>query len=212
MSWDAKANIKIGPFSRGGYSRHGTKACDHDFNPDTVLKLFGIFLPVYDESFFYFTESKLTADFMVDMLENIWPELQRRFEPHTLVINLDNGPENNSGRTQFIKRLVEFTRKNEVSIELAYYPPYHSKYNPIERVWGRLENYWNGELLDAVEKVLGLARTMTWKGNSPIVHFIKDCYETGVTLTKKAMKKYERMIERLPTLEKWCVSIPFYSD
>jgi hypothetical protein len=65
-----------------------------------VLKLFGIFLPAYDESFFYFTESKLTADFIVDMLENIWPELQRRFEPHTLVINLDNGPENNSARTQ----------------------------------------------------------------------------------------------------------------
>ena len=212
ISCDAKANIKIGPFSRGGYSRHGTTGCDHDFNPDTVLKLFGIFLPAYDESFFYFTESKLTADFIVDMLENIWPELQRRFEPHTLVINLDNGPENNSARTQFMKRLVEFAHKNEVSLELAYYPPYHSKYNPIERVWGRLENYWNGELLDSVEKVLGLARTMTWKGISPIVHFVKNCYETGVTLTQKAMEKYEGMIERLPKLEKWCVSIPFYED
>jgi transposase len=177
-----------------------------------VLKLFGIFLPVYDESFFYFTESKLTADFIVDMLENIWPDLQRRFEPHTLVINLDNGPENNSARTQFMKRLVEFAHKNEVSLELAYYPPYHSKYNPIERVWGRLENYWNGELLDSVEKVMGLARTMTWKGISPIVHLVKSCYETGVTLTQKAMEKYEGMIERLPTLEKWCVSIPFYED
>jgi transposase len=212
MSLDAKANIKIGPFSRGGYSRHGTVACDHDFNPDSILKLFGIFLPVYDESFFYFTESSLTADFIVDMLDNIWPKIKRRFEPHTLVINLDNGPENNSSRTQFIKRLVEFAHKNEVSIELAYYPPYHSKYNPIERVWGRLENYWNGELLDSVEKVLGLARTMTWKGISPIVNLVKNCYETGVTLTKKTMEQYERMIERLPTLEKWCVSIPFYSD
>ncbi|HIE01648.1 MAG TPA: hypothetical protein EYP59_15380 [Thiotrichaceae bacterium] len=31
---------------------------------------------------------------------------------------------------------------------LAYYPPYHSKYNPVERVWGVLENYWKGDILD----------------------------------------------------------------
>ncbi|WP_419606378.1 ISAzo13-like element transposase-related protein [Thiolapillus sp.] len=37
-------------------------------------------------------------------------------------------------------------------IRLAYYPPYHSKYNPVERLWGVLENHWRGELLDSVEK------------------------------------------------------------
>jgi transposase len=26
----------------------------------------------------------------------------------------------------------------------VYYPPYHSKYNLIERCWGILENHWNG--------------------------------------------------------------------
>jgi transposase len=26
-------------------------------------------------------------------------------------------------------------------------PPDHSKYNPIERCWGILENHWNGTLL-----------------------------------------------------------------
>ncbi len=62
-----------------------------------------------------------------------------------------------------MKRLIEFAYINEVNISLAYYPPYHSKYNPIEqRVWGVLENHWNGELLDSIEKVLGLASTMTY--------------------------------------------------
>jgi len=56
---------------------------------------------------------------------------------------------------------------------LAYYPPYHSKYNPIERLWGRLEQYWNGEILGDIDKVLGLAKTMTWKG-SQIHHLISD--------------------------------------
>ena len=99
---------------------------------------------------------------MVDALQNLWPSLQKRFDPHTLVINADNGPENSSRRSQFIKRLIAFAYANGVNISLAYYPPYHSKYNPIERVWGVLENHWNGELLDSVEKVLGFARTMTY--------------------------------------------------
>nr|WP_320017104.1 hypothetical protein [uncultured Desulfobacter sp.] len=54
LSMDAKAAIKVGPFSRGGYNRYGLRACDHDFEPDAVLKLFGIFLPATDEPFFYF--------------------------------------------------------------------------------------------------------------------------------------------------------------
>lgn len=208
LSMDAKAAVKVGPFSRGGKSRQGLVAVDHDFDPDTVLRLFGIFLPAYAETFLFFNESKMTADFMVDALEILWPTLEARFHPHTLVLNWDCGPENSSRRTQFIKRMVEFAHDRGITIRLAYYPPYHSKYNPVERVWGILENHWNGELLDQVEKVLGLARTMTYKGIYPVVQLVKDVYETGVKLTKKMMKVYEDMIERLPGLENWFVDIP----
>lgn len=200
----------MGPFSRGGYSRNEIKACDHDFEPDTVLKTFGIFLPAFDESFFYFTESNATADFMVDALEDLWPMLRSRFNPHTIAINADNGPENSSSRTQFIKRLVDFAKRNEVSISLIYYPPYHSKYNPIERVWGVLENHWNGQLLDHVDKVIGLAKTMTYNGKNPEVKLVDGIYEKGINLTQKAMRKIETMIDRLPGIEKWAVDIPFY--
>ena len=48
------------------------------------------------------------------------------------------GSENNSRRTQFIKRMIEFADKHSIQVRLAYYPPYHSKYNPIERCWGAL--------------------------------------------------------------------------
>lgn len=57
----------------------------------------------------------------------------------TLVINLDNGPECHSRRSQFLKRVVALARKYRLVVQLAYYPPYHSKYNPIERCWGILE-------------------------------------------------------------------------
>jgi hypothetical protein len=208
ISMDAKATIHVGPFSRGGKSRQGVAGADHDFDPKTTLTSFGISLPAYAETFLFFTESKVTADFMVDALEILWPTLAQRFNPHTLVINLDCGPENNSHRTQFIKRMVEFARRYGITIRLAYYPPYHSKYNFIERVWGILENHWNGELLDNVEKILGLARTMTYKGIHPVVQLVEGVYETGVKLTKKEMNVYENMIERLPGLEKWFVDIP----
>jgi hypothetical protein len=210
ISIDTKATVNVGPFSRGGCSRQGVAACDHDFAPDTVLKPFGIFLPASDEVYFYFTESNVTADFMVDALEDLWSTIKTRFNPHTIAINADNGPETNSRRTQFMQRLVEFAIKKEVNLSLIYYPPYHSKYNPIERVWGVLENHWKGQLLDSVEKTLGLARTMTYNGNNPIVKFVSDTYKKGVKLTQKAMRQIENKIVRLPGIEKWAVDIPFY--
>src|SRR5258708_12760052 len=57
--------------------------------------------------------------------------------------------ENHSRRTQFMARLVALADEFGLTIDLAYYPPYHSKYNPIERVWGVLEQHWNGSLLDS---------------------------------------------------------------
>jgi hypothetical protein len=181
---------------------------DHDFAPKVRLSLFGCLLPASADTWFFFTPGPITADFIVDRLENLWPELQARFQPHTLVLNLDNGPENQSHRTQFIKRLVEFVRSHEVYVQLAYYPPYHSKYNPIERVWGILEESWNGELLDTHDKVLELAQDMTWKGLYPVVTMIPKVYPTGVRLTKKTMRQYERCILRMPGLARWCVWIP----
>ena len=61
-----------------------------------------------------------------------------------------------------------------------YYPPYHSKYNPIERCWGVLEVYWNGELLDSEEAVLGFAANMTYAGRHPHVDRVSTAYCSGV--------------------------------
>jgi hypothetical protein len=33
-------------------------------------------------------------------------------------------------------------------------PPYHSKYNAIERYWAGLEKSWNGYLLSTVDAVI----------------------------------------------------------
>src|SRR4051794_11183142 len=137
-----------------------------------------------------------------------WEQVQPRFRHiTTLVINLDNGPENHSRRTQFMQRLVEFVQRYGLTVRLAYYPPYHSKYNAIERCWGILENHWNGSLLDTVEAVVQFARTMTWKGQHPVVALVTTLYQSGVKLTKDAMALVEAQLTRLPDLEKWFVDI-----
>jgi transposase len=57
---------------------------------------------------------------------------------------------------------------------------YHSKYNPIERCWGILEEHWNGTLLNTIDTVLEWAKTMTWKGIKPVVKLCDKIYEKGV--------------------------------
>ena len=205
---DAKATVKVGPFARGGKSRSQIKACDHDFKPDATITPVGIFLPGTDELFVYGIRSKVTSDCLVDRLVQWWEAVRHRFAHiTTLVINLDNGPENHSRRTQFMQRIVAFVRQYGISVRLAYYPPYHSKYNPIERCWGILEHHWNGALLDTIEAVLNFTASMTWKHIHPVVDLVTTIYHTGVRLSQMAMAEIEAQIVRLPGLEKWFVDI-----
>jgi len=208
ISMDAKAIVKVGPFARGGKSRIRVDAADHDFQPLATVTPVGLFLPAWDELFVYGVISKVTSDCLVDRLAQWWESVRARF-PHitTLVINGDNGPENHSRRTQFMQRLVDFVQQYDVTVRLAYYPPYHSKYNPIERCWGILEHHWNGTVLDSVDAVLQFARTMTWNGKHPVVALVTTTYQTGVTLTKEAMETVEAQLKRLPDLGKWFVDI-----
>jgi len=209
ISIDAKATVNLGPFSRRGQSRTGTKAADHDFKPQGTLTPFGVFLPEHDDLWLYMACSKITSDFIVDRLEQWWEGVRLRFlRVKTLVVNLDNGPEDHSRRSQFLKRIVGFARKYRLVIQLAYDPPYHSKDNPIERCWGVLEMHWNGSLLDSTEAVLSFAGSMTWKGKHPVVGLVETTSATGVRLTPEEMEALESEVIRTPSLEKWFVKIP----
>jgi hypothetical protein len=209
LSYDAKTAVKIGLFARGGSSRVPLTAWDHDFRPDTLVTPAGFLLPHFGDLFLYLTTSKVTSDFIVDALEDCWQRhLGSRFpQVRTLQLDLDNGPENHSHRTQFISRLIDFANTTGRRVELAYYPPYHSKYNPIERCWAVLEKHWNGSLLDSVDTVVHFAQTMTWRGLPPFVTLVTKTYQTGVKLTREAMRLCETHLERLPGLERWFVTI-----
>ncbi|MDZ8140746.1 MAG: ISAzo13 family transposase [Nostoc sp. DedQUE04] len=213
ISIDAKVGIKIGEFDRGGKTRVKTVAYDHDFSTCSALTPYGIFLPEGGELFLFFVQSKLTADCIVDILEQWWMSVLDRFAHiRKLVINQDNGSENHSRRTQFMYRILEFSDKFQLTIQLAYYPPYHSKYNPVERAFGWLEQHWRGSLLESVDTVLQFASTLTFKGKNPVVTLVEQIYHTGVKLTQQAMAEVEKQIYRLPSLKKWFVEIFCRSD
>jgi transposase len=53
-----------------------------------------------------------------------------------------------------MKRMSEFADPHNLEIVLACYPPCPSKYNPIERCWGILENHWSATLLNTIQTTL----------------------------------------------------------
>jgi hypothetical protein len=208
LSLDSKAAVVLGPFARGGRSRIGAQAVDHDFKPRGRLTPFGIFWLGAKELSLYFTATKVSSDCMVDQLTAWW---QRHRDAcrgvRRLLLDLDNGPENHGYRSQFLYRLVGFAPAEQVAVQLAYYPPYHSKYNPIERCWGVLENYWHGELLESEEAVLGFARNMTYAQKHPEVYRVMQAYAKGARRTRAEKRRLEQWIERTSGLEKWALLI-----
>lgn len=155
-----------------------------------------------------FFGAKETSDFWVDGLQRWWAQT-RIVNPQVrqLVIYLDNGPNNSGTRTQFLKRLVEFADWSGLRVRLVYYPPYHSKYNPIERCWSSLEIKWGGVLLNCLKVILPMALRMRWRGLHPIVKRLAGEYPDGIKLSKKEMKPYEARLERSKTLPKYDIKI-----
>ena len=206
---DCKATVELGEYSRGGKTRGNNQAQDHDLGWKEKYIPCGIVDEDKGQLYLNFGSSYKTSDFMVDSLWQWWKSLSQKEKQQTelIQIKMDNGPENSGVRTQFLKRMVEFSEQTQKSIQLLYYPPYHSKYNPIERCWGILEQHWNGTLLRDVETMLAWAQSMTWKGLKPIVNLSQKVYQKGISLTKKEMKKIEKRLERHPNLPKWDIFI-----
>ena len=210
ISLDSKAKVKIGNLSREGKARYiePLKADDHDSEWTAVLVPLGILDVRGERLSIYFGQSAETSDFVADCLELWWQENQAIYPGlEELVIDLDGGAATRSNRTQFIKRMVEFARKTQWQIRLIYYPPYHSKYNPIERCWAVLENYWNGAILDSIDAALNWASNMTWKGIKPLVHLVEGTYEKGVKVLAKELEQLQPFWQRSETLPKWDVTV-----
>jgi hypothetical protein len=206
---DCKATVNIGDYSRGGKTRADNEAADHDMGCDEKYTPLGIVDEDSGQLHVTFGSSAKTSDFIVDSLQAWWLSTPAAEQEKTALIQIkiDNGPESSGVRTQFLKRMAGLSTQTGKTIQLLYYPPYHSKYNPVERCWGILEQHWNGAKLVDAGTMLAWAKSMTWKGMHPVVTLSKVVYQKGITLSKKLMQEFDGQLERNPLLPKWDILI-----
>ncbi len=205
---DCKAVVKTGGFSRGGKTRGDNEGLDHDFDCREKYIPCGILNENSGELHISFGSSHKTGDFIADTLIKYWNNLNIKEKSFSMIqINVDNGPESSGVRTQFLNRMVSFSKKISKPLHLLYYSPYHSKYNPIERCWGVLKKHWNGTKLTDAETMLKWAGSMTRKGIYPFVKINKKRYKTGISLTKAAMRSVEKFLSGNLFLPKWDILI-----
>jgi hypothetical protein len=158
----------MGDLARGGRIRGDHPACDHDLGCKEKDIPCGIVDADTGHLSILVGSSYTTSDCIVDVLEARWNALEApaKAAVELLQITMDNGSESNGIRTQFLHRVVPCADHIATPIQRLYSPPYHSKYNPIERCWGILELHWHGTTLIDVETILEWAKSRTWKGGT----------------------------------------------
>jgi transposase len=183
------------------------KGWDHDPPAKRKLVPYGI-LTVATGALMLVFGAHDTSDAWVDALRMWWLQVGPSLGSiKRLILYLDNGPKNSGRRTQFLKRMVQFADWSGREIRLVYYPPYHSKYNRIERCWSALERKWNGVLLNGLKVVLRCALRMRWKGRHPTVKRLSGEYPDGIRVPAKEMKQIEARLERSTALPKYDITI-----
>ena len=210
ISIDTKATVHVGDYSRGGRSRgvQAVKALDHDMCMKEKLVPAGILEPVSGKSFLFFGTNYKTSDFMADGLLLWWRHRQPELPVlKQLVIDLDNGPECNGRRSQFLLRMTEFADLTGLCVRLVSCPPYHSKYNAIELYWAGLEKSWNGYLLSTVDTVINRAGNFCWKGMRTMACLVDAIYEKGVKLCGIEKRDLEQRLKRSEKLSFWDITI-----
>jgi len=212
ISIDTKATVCVGEYSRGGKSRGlaPIKAVDHDmFIKEKIIPV-GILEPQTGASYIAFGNDNKTSDLIADAMESWVRHNQNRLLAagiKRLVVNSDNGPECNSHRSQFMMRMVQLAEDYGLEIHMVYYPPYHSKYNPIEHYWGGLERSWNGYLLDCIQTVVDRTANFTWRNFKTVTTTLFGSYPKGNKPEKNERKAIEKRLSRSETLPWWDVII-----
>jgi hypothetical protein len=138
---DGKATVHLGDVSRGGLIRGDHRAWDHDLDLQDKYMPCGIVDEESGQLYITFGSAYKTGDAMVDALAAWWAavDASEQVAMARLQIKMDNGPESSGRRTQFLHRMGAFCDTIGNPMHLLYYPPYHRKYNPLERCWGILE-------------------------------------------------------------------------
>ena len=187
ISIDTKKKEYLGNFYRAGrvYTLETLTAFDHDFNSfaEGIIIPHGIYDMLKNEGYINLGMSKDTSEFACDSLRNWW-YAQGHFnypEATSLLILCDGGGSNNLRHYLFKSDLQKLADEIGVEIRIAHYPPYTSKFNPIEhRLFPHVTRACQGVIFKSVGLVKQLIEnTRTQQGLTVTVQIIDKVYQTG---------------------------------
>jgi len=187
VSMDTKKKEYLGNFYRSGhlYTTETIETYDHDFYSfaEGIVIPHAIYDLVHNKGYINIGTSRDTSQFVCDSLRQWWyTQGQVDYPQATAILVLcDGGGSNNSRYYIFKQDLQELADEIGLEIRIAHYPPYCSKYNPIEhRLFPHVTQACQGVVFKSVEVVKELmARTKTKQGLRVTVNVIDKVYQTG---------------------------------
>ena len=212
LSIDTKKKEMLGNFKRAGKvaSKGGTpKSYDHDFKTfsNGTIVPHGIYDVGANKGYLTLGTSHDTSDFVCDNLENVWCEhLQWQYpNTDTVCILCDGGGSNACSHHVVKQSLLKLSARLNLNIIMVHYPPYCSKYNPIEHcMFAPISRSWSGAPLLTIEDAKVRAEnTVTRKGLSIIATINQRTYETRRTIEDSYESEKSRRIIFDDSLPKW---------
>jgi hypothetical protein len=193
LSIDSKNKELIGNFYRKGsyYGVEGRKVNDHDFKSLATAQItpHGIYDEAKNIGYLNLGTSKDTSEFVCDNIEKMWTQYLQFDYDHsdTILITCDGGGSNNANHYIVKYDLYRLAQKLQMNLLIMHYPPYCSKWNPIEhRLFCHVSRSWDGQVLDSLQTALDLcAKTSTKKGLKVFAHINPKTY-----LTKRVVPQY----------------------
>jgi len=187
VSMDTKKKEYLGNFYRDGhlYTLEELQTFDHDFTSFAE----GIIIPhsLYDiglnVGYIQIGTSHDTSEFACDSFRLWWFTYGKHLYPNasSILVPCDGGGSNSSRHFIFKQDLQDLANEIGIEIRIAHYPPYCSKWNPIEhRLFPHVTRACQGVIFTSVELVKELMeKTHTKTGLKAFVHIINRAYQTG---------------------------------
>jgi Rhodopirellula transposase DDE domain len=187
ISIDTKKKELMGEFYRDGVIETAAtiEVNDHDFasmGSGTVIP-HGIYDVGRNEGFMHLNTSHDTSELACDSIAAWWEDHGRAIYPKAkkLLVLCDGGGSNSASRYVFKEQLQSLASRLGLEIRVAHYPPYCSKYNPIEhRLFPHVTRACLGVIFRGLETVrYYMAKAETSTGLKTRVRVLEKVYETG---------------------------------
>jgi hypothetical protein len=196
LSIDTKKKELLGNFARPGtlYAMADVKVFDHDFGGQQrgVVIPHGIYDMGQNRGHVTLGTSHDTSQFAIDSLL-VWWRLHGREqypEAREVLLLCDGGGSNGYRVRAFKAELQRFANVTGWTVQVAHYPPYKSKYNPIEhRMFPHVDRSYRGVILRSLDTVRRLiASTVTAGGLEVTASILRNAYHTGLKITDAVME------------------------